>query len=137
MTESQTQENPSSNLFGILSCIILFLSVALGAFAAHGLEETLTDRGKEIWNTAVQYQTMHALAMLALFILGLQRPGLKLGQVNVVFLIGIILFSGSLYALALMPQYGFLGAITPFGGLSFLVGWVMAALKIFRIGKEK
>jgi uncharacterized membrane protein YgdD (TMEM256/DUF423 family) len=95
------------------------LAVALGAFGAHGLKEVLTQNGTTaIWEKAVFYHFIHAL-MLALLA---QRPTLQRGP-WFSFLIGILIFSGSLYLLAL-TNVRMLGAITPFGGASFLVGWI-------------
>jgi len=100
------------------------LAVALGAFGAHGLKHLLERNATlTIWETAVFYHFIHAVM---LFVLG-QRPGFQLGP-WLSFLIGILIFSGSLYVLAI-TNIRILGAITPFGGLSFMVGW---AWLIFR-----
>jgi uncharacterized membrane protein YgdD (TMEM256/DUF423 family) len=94
------------------------LAVALGAFGAHGLKDLLTRNGTvAIWERAVFYQFIHAVM---LFVLA-QRPSLHLGP-WLSFLFGIIVFSGSLYLLAI-TNVRVLGAITPIGGVSFIVGW--------------
>ena len=96
-----------------------FLAVALGAFGAHGLKDLLLRNGTTtIWEKAVLYHFLHTIM---LFVLA-QRPTLSLGP-WLSFLVGIVIFSGSLYALALTNVRA-LGAITPVGGLSFLVGWL-------------
>ena len=99
-----------------------FLAVALGAFGAHGLKEILTRHDTAaIWETAVFYHFIHTVM---LFLLGQRRPvpaGPWLG-----FLAGIVIFSGSLYLLA-VTNARWLGAITPIGGLSFLAGWLWLA----------
>lgn len=95
-----------------------FLAVALGAFGAHGLENLLIQNETlEIWKTAVFYHFIHAVMMF----LVATRPEFQKGP-WICFLAGILIFSGSLYALAI-TNLRWLGAITPIGGLSFLVGW--------------
>lgn len=100
-----------------------FLVVALGAFGAHSLKPLLeAHQTLSIWEKAVLYHALHTLVLL---ILALQ-PGIATGAV-VSFLCGILLFSGSLYLLA-VTNIRWLGAITPLGGVSFLVGWAWLAL---------
>jgi uncharacterized membrane protein YgdD (TMEM256/DUF423 family) len=100
-----------------------FLAVVLGAFGAHGLQAVLTRHGMaSIWETAVFYHFIHAVM---LFLLATRVPSLKGPWWS--FLIGILIFSGSLYLLAVTGAR-WLGAITPIGGLSFLVGWLWLAL---------
>ena len=95
-----------------------FLVVALGAFGAHGLKELLVKQGAlEIWEKAVLYQMFHTLALLLLA----SRPNAHMGAA-VCFLLGIIIFCGSLYGLAL-TNIRWLGAVTPLGGVGFLLGW--------------
>jgi len=107
-----------------------FLAVALGAFAAHGLEDVLDDYGSGIWDTAVQYQMFHAAALILVGIL-MARPLFgDVKQLKVAmfcFNAGIFFFSGSLMVLAL-TGIKVLGAITPIGGVFFLIGWVMIIL---------
>ena len=112
----------SVTLFRI-AAMFCFLAVALGAFGAHGLRSTLEARGMlDVWNKAVFYQFMHAIALLVLALHGTINRGACL-----LLLFGIFLFSGSLYLLAL-TNYRWLGAVTPFGGLCFLAGWAWLAL---------
>lgn len=107
-----------------------FLAVALGAFAAHGLKDVLDDYGTGIWNTAVQYQMFHATALI---LVGILMARSILGEIKqlkiamICFNLGILIFSGSLMVLAL-TGIKVLGAITPMGGVLFLVGWVMVML---------
>lgn len=109
-----------------------FLAVALGAFAAHGLKNQLSDYAVGIFNTAAHYQLIHAAALLA--VVALLRSGSAPGLTQAAgysFVLGTLIFSGSLYLLAL-TNLKWLGAITPVGGLAFLVGWaclVIAALR--------
>lgn len=95
-------------------------AVLLGAFGAHALGGTLDVAHRELWRTAVQYHFWHALA-LALAVLG--RPGKARRLAVAAFAVGIALFSGSLYALALGAGH-WIGILTPFGGVAFIVGWI-------------
>ena len=105
-----------------LGASLMFLAVALGAFAAHGLKTRLTPDMLAVFETGVRYQAYHALALLAL---GVARGPDKAGWC---FLAGIVVFSGSLYLLALTGERR-LGMITPIGGVLFLAGWALFALK--------
>jgi uncharacterized membrane protein YgdD (TMEM256/DUF423 family) len=109
-----------------LVAVIGLLGVLLGALGAHGtVHETVAANGRlEQWGTAVQYHQIHALGLLALT---LAAPrGYRASKLA--FLIGIALFSGSLYVLA-WTGIKWLGAVTPLGGLAFMVGWALLALK--------
>lgn len=104
-------------------------SVALGAFAAHSLKGTISDYALGIFETSVRYQFYHVFALLITAILYKEFPGKLLKWAGRLFIIGIILFSGSLYILtvikaAVLPGYNWVGAITPFGGLCFIIGWI-------------
>lgn len=108
--------------------LILFLGVALGAFGAHGLKDALSQDAKHIYHTAVLYQLIHGLGLLAVGWLATLKPGDGLVRnAGAAFVLGIALFSGSLYLLSLTGVKKF-GMITPFGGLAFLLGWVWLAL---------
>lgn len=116
---------------GVLGGVFAFLGVAIGAFGAHGLEGRLQPRDLATFETGARYQMYHALALL---LLAVRRPGLPQSFVRVAgwaFTLGIVLFSGSLYLLVLSGVRG-LGAVTPFGGVSFLVGWAALAWAFFR-----
>ncbi|MEK4523286.1 MULTISPECIES: DUF423 domain-containing protein [unclassified Psychrobacillus] len=113
--------------FIIAGAINGFLSVALGAFGAHLLEGRVADKYLATWETAVQYQMFHALALVAIGILMSSKLLGPVSQLNVagyLILAGIVIFSGSLYVLSL-TGISILGAITPIGGVAFLIGWVM------------
>ena len=110
----------------------MFLGVAFGAFGAHGLKDTLTQEGKQVYQTAVLYHLIHGLALLAVGWLATLKPMEPLIQrAGWAFVIGIVLFSGSLYLLA-VTGIKKLGLITPFGGLAFLLGWLLLALAVKR-----
>lgn len=104
-----------------------FLAVGLGAFGAHALKARLTPDLLAVWRTAVEYHFYHALALLAVGLLARQLPPSgALNTSGVCFALGVLLFSGSLYALAL-SGVRVLGAITPLGGVLFLIGWACLA----------
>jgi uncharacterized membrane protein YgdD (TMEM256/DUF423 family) len=101
-------------------------AVLLGAFGAHALQKVLDTRTLELWHTAVNYHVWHALALVLAVGLG---AGRSRRVAIAAFALGIVLFSGSLYALALgAPRWA--GIITPFGGLAFIVGWVALGLSL-------
>ena len=120
-------------LFLILGAILGGLSVACGAFASHALKAHLSPRSLEIFETGARYQMYHALALLIVGLLFYQLSDSSawLTISGWAFTVGILLFSGSLYALSL-SGIGWLGAITPVGGLAFLVGWSCLAIASFR-----
>ncbi|MDA8352085.1 MAG: DUF423 domain-containing protein [Firmicutes bacterium] len=114
-------------VFILLGAINMFVSIALGAFGAHGLEGKVSERMLSNWQTGAQYHMIHALGLLFV--------GLLAGRIGTnplvtnggwLLLAGIILFSGSLYIMAL-TNITKLGMITPFGGVSFLIGWTLIA----------
>ena len=112
-------------LFIIIGAINAFLAVALGAFGAHGLADKLEPKYLDIWKTGVTYQMFHATGLMIVAILLGKIPSSALfSWSGWLMLIGIILFSGSLYALSL-TKVGILGAITPLGGVAFLAAWVL------------
>ena len=103
-----------------------FLGVAAGAFGAHALKARLTEDMLAIFETGARYQMYHALALVLIGVLGLVRPTPAFTGAGWAWTIGTILFSGSLYILALTGIRTF-GAITPLGGLGFLIGWALLA----------
>lgn len=108
-------------------CLVLgaaygFAAVALGAFGAHALKARLAADLLAIWRTAAEYHLVHALALVLVGVLALQRQHLALTVAGAAFALGVLLFSGSLYALALSGVRA-LGAVTPFGGVLLLCGW--------------
>lgn len=108
------------------------LSVALGAFGAHGLKERVTAELLQTWETAARYQATHALATLAAAWMLSQWPAARAaGLAGWCFLGGSLLFSGSLYLLVVSGQR-WLGAVTPFGGLLFMAGWGCLAWAAWR-----
>ncbi len=109
-----------------------FLAVALGAFGAHGLKHLISPQALALWHTAVQYQMFHALALLLIGLLARFLPDSRMpGRAARAMIAGIVLFSGSLYALAL-TGIGKLGMITPFGGMAFLLGWLFLLVAVWK-----
>jgi len=113
--------NPLRHFISI-GAICGLLAVAFGAFGAHALKDLLSTGLLEAFQTGVAYQTTHALALLVVGLLGRGRISRALSLAGWAFAIGILLFSGSLYLLAL-TDIRWLGAVTPFGGTAFLFGW--------------
>ena len=112
-----------AKLFIMLASINGLLAVSLGAFAAHGLEQSLSPELLDTFQTGTEYHMTHALALFGIGMLLMHRPDAYLTRVSgYLFLLGIILFSGSLYLLSL-TGVNWLGAITPIGGACFLAGW--------------
>src|SRR5258705_1762793 len=113
----------------VTACLLGALAVALGAFAAHGLQKIVDADTVSTFQAGVQYQMYHSFALLATAILFEKFPGRWLKWAGACFIIGIILFSGSLYALTAMKaaeQVGLkgLGIVTPVGGVFFIAGWL-------------
>ena len=120
-----------ARLFLLLAAFSGFTSVALGAFAAHGLRQQLSAEYLAVFQTGVQYQQLHALALLAVALLVQRQAGRLLIVSGGLFVAGMLLFSGSLYALTL-TGIGKLGIITPFGGVAFMLGWLLLGLSAWR-----
>ena len=119
--------------FLMLATFFGFTGVALGAFAAHGLKNRLSADYLAIFHTGVTYQLVHALALFGVALLAVHLPGRLVGWAGYLFVLGIVLFSGSLYLLTL-TGISKLGMITPIGGLCFLAGWLCLGLAAWRLG---
>ena len=127
-----------AKLFIQLAALNGALAVMIGAFGAHALKVRLTPELLSVYETGVQYHFWHSLALLAVGLLAFQLPDSRaLMASGIAFIVGIILFSGSLYLLAStdIRQLGFMpvGLITPFGGMSFIIGWLLLIISSFRI----
>lgn len=119
-------------LWIILGAVNAFVAVAAGAFAAHGLRAKLEPRMLEVFETGARYQMYHALALLVVGWLASQSSSAVTTAAGWCFLAGIVLFSGSLYALTTTGLTK-LGAITPLGGTLFLVGWALVIVAATRL----
>ncbi|MGN6390669.1 MAG: DUF423 domain-containing protein [Gemmatimonadales bacterium] len=118
-------------LFFALGAASAFISVAAGAFGAHALRGRLEPDLLAVFETGARYQMYHALALLAVAWALTRWPGALATWAGWLFVLGTVLFSGSLYALAL-SGVRWLGAITPLGGLAFLAGWLCLAFHAAR-----
>lgn len=118
--------------FLMLAAFFGFTGVALGAFAAHGLKNRLSADYLAIFHTGVTYQLVHTLALFGVALLATHIPGRIVTWAGISFVIGILLFSGSLYLLTL-TGISKLGIITPFGGVAFLLGWLFLGLAAWRL----
>lgn len=118
--------------FLLLAAFFGFTGVALGAFAAHGLKARLSAEYLAIFQTGVTYQLIHALALFGVAILSVHLPGRLTTWAGSLFILGILLFSGSLYLITL-SGVGKLGIITPLGGVAFLAGWLCLGLTAWRL----
>jgi uncharacterized membrane protein YgdD (TMEM256/DUF423 family) len=121
-----------ARLWILLSACAGFTGVALGAFAAHGLKSQLTPAYLVVFQTGTHYQLIHALALFGVGLLAVLRPVPLLNCAGALFALGIVLFSGSLYALTL-SGIGALGMITPVGGVAFLAGWLCLGLAAWKL----
>lgn len=121
----------SAKLWLTLAAVYGFLGVAFGAFGAHAIKTKLSADMLAVYRTGVDYNFYHALALLAVGVLARMRPSGLLNAAGACFALGTLLFSGSLYALAL-SEVRALGAITPVGGLLFLAGWVLLGVWALR-----
>ncbi len=118
-----------------IGAVVGGLGVVLGAFGAHGLKERLSPYSLEIFETAVRYQMYHAPALLAVGLIGvLGRGEMALNLAGGSFTLGILIFSGTLYALS-VTDIKWLGAITPIGGLFLIFGWIALAVAAGSVGK--
>jgi uncharacterized membrane protein YgdD (TMEM256/DUF423 family) len=110
------------------------LAVMNGAFASHALKEQLSEKYLAIFETGVRYQMYHALALLlvALLLTQFEIPPISLRVSGFAFIAGVVIFSGSLYALSL-TEIKWLGAITPLGGVGFIIGWIGLVVAAFNL----
>ena len=123
---------------GAIIAIIGALTVVLGAFGAHTLSDKLTESQLAVFKTGVLYQFIHVIASLIVIVIAVQIDKSSFIYVLYFFIAGMILFSGSLYLLSCKEILGLgsfskvLGPITPLGGLSFIIGWIILAIKLLR-----
>jgi uncharacterized membrane protein YgdD (TMEM256/DUF423 family) len=118
-----------SYFFFRLGCVLAGLAVVIGAFGAHGLRARVSADMLVVFETGARYQMYHALAIVAVGLALDRWPAAGVSAAGWLFLLGIVLFSGSLYVMTLTGAR-WLGAITPLGGLAFIAGWVLLALSV-------
>jgi uncharacterized membrane protein YgdD (TMEM256/DUF423 family) len=117
--------------FVIAGAVLAAVAVAAGAFGAHALAARLAPERLVTWETAARYHMYHALALIALGAVAARWPAPLLSAAGWFFVAGIVIFSGTVYALALgAPRW--LGAVTPLGGLSLIIGWIVLAVAVAR-----
>jgi uncharacterized membrane protein YgdD (TMEM256/DUF423 family) len=117
-----------ASIFLLLGALSAFTGVGFGAFGAHGLKTVISSEMLAVYQTGVSYQMWHALGLIGIALLHQQTPSSKLLHWAGCFMFsGILLFSGSLYSLAIFNLTG-LGMITPFGGLCFLTAWLLITI---------
>jgi len=120
----------------MLGAVLTMLSVAIGAFGAHMLKEKIGADAIAVYETGVQYHMIHAIGLLIIGLTaGQLGPSTKLKWAARLLFIGIIIFSGSLYVLSI-SGIKILGAITPIGGVAFIVGWLLLAIDVWQRGKD-
>lgn len=116
----------------ILGALLMASAVALGAFGAHGLKSKLTPDMMQVYQTGVQYHVYHALGILLIgLVAGFYPHAAGVHWAGWIMLLGVLLFSGSLYVLSL-SGIRWLGAITPFGGLAFIIAWLLLAYSLWQ-----
>ncbi len=122
-----------TRIFLTIASVLGGISVILGAFASHALKDRLSEGALAIWETGTKYQMYHALALILIALLISRFPNsTPLTVAGFAFIAGIMIFSGSLYALSL-SGIKWLGAITPLGGLAFIIGWICLAIAAWGI----
>jgi len=124
--------NDSTRYLLIGGSLFAALAVILGAFGAHGLKKVLTEEMMIVYNTAVDYHFIHALGILLVGLLHQHYPESRfMLWAGVSLLVGILLFSGSLYVMSI-TEIKKLGMITPLGGLAFIIGWLLFAIGVYK-----
>jgi uncharacterized membrane protein YgdD (TMEM256/DUF423 family) len=116
-----------------IACFLGALTVAMGAFGAHALKQMVDEHTLSIYDTAIRYQFFHVLALALTALIYQSHPNKLVQQSGLFFLLGILFFSGSLYLLTFKAVissegFGWVGPITPIGGLFFIVGWILLGL---------
>lgn len=120
-----------SKIILMTAAFLLAIAVAAGAFGAHALKTHLSAEMLQTWKTAVDYHFYHALGLLLIGVLAVVMPDLSTKWPAILLFAGIVLFSGSLYTMALSGIKN-LGAITPIGGLSFIAGWLFLLFNVWK-----
>jgi uncharacterized membrane protein YgdD (TMEM256/DUF423 family) len=121
----------TSRIFLMAACLLLLSGVQLGALGAHALDNVLTPKQLNSWELAVQYQLVHSLGLIAISLLQMKLGPLKLMDwAGTLMLVGIFLFSGSIYMSAL--GFAVAAPIAPYGGGSFMLAWLLLAIAVYR-----
>lgn len=123
--------SPAARRLAVLAAFFGLTAVILGAFGAHALRKVLTPEHLAVFDTGTRYQMYHALALLLVALLADRAPSRPLAAAGWLFTAGIVLFSGSLYLLT-TAGWGWLGPVTPLGGLCFMAGWISLGIACAR-----
>jgi|TARA_R110000822_G_scaffold187752_5_gene326535 uncharacterized membrane protein YgdD (TMEM256/DUF423 family) len=118
-------------ILAVITAISGFIGVVFGAFGTHGLRGTVEPELLSVWQTAMQYQMFHVLVLLSIIIAGSRQSNRLLTISGWLFVAGTVLFSGSLYALVITGIKS-LGMVTPFGGVLFLLGWLVLSFALVK-----
>jgi uncharacterized membrane protein YgdD (TMEM256/DUF423 family) len=121
--------NKTSKKFAFYGAVFMALTVIIGAFGAHGLKNILSKEMLGIYHTGVEYQFYHALGLFTVAFVANFKEDKKVKFAGYFMILGIVLFSGSLYALSILG-INWIGAITPIGGTSFIIAWVLLAISL-------
>ena len=126
---------------GSIAATILAAAVALGAFGSHGLKEVLTVERFDVYQIGVKYQFYHGLGLMLIYILSRLIPQASFKRPSILMLLGTLIFSGTLYGIAIGEFLGynwaFLGMITPIGGILLLLSWIFLAMSIWKNERAK
>jgi uncharacterized membrane protein YgdD (TMEM256/DUF423 family) len=120
-----------SKMILLTAAVLLAVAVAVGAFGAHALKAKISPDLIQVYKTGVEYHFYHALGLLLVGVLAVYHPSSLLNWSALFLVIGIILFSGSLYTMAVTGTR-WLGAVTPVGGLSFITGWILLFMAVWK-----
>jgi len=120
-----------SKMILLTAAVLLAVAVAVGAFGAHALKAKISPDLLQVYKTGVEYHFYHALGLLLVGILSINWPSGLLNWSALFLTLGIFLFSGSLYVMAILG-IRWLGAVTPFGGLSFIAGWILLFIAVWK-----
>ncbi|NQU55321.1 MAG: DUF423 domain-containing protein [Bacteroidetes bacterium] len=120
-----------SKIILMTASALLVLAVAIGAFGAHGLKSHFSNEMMQVYKTGVEYHFYHALGLLLVGLLSVSMPSSVINWSAICLTVGIVLFSGSLYLLS-VTGIKWLGAITPLGGLSFIAGWILLFVGVWK-----
>lgn len=136
INNSSPRHVPHQRIILLSVAVSGFVCIALGAFGAHALQARLDEQALAVWQTAVQYQMFQTLALFGVVVFGQSSRFGLLTMTAYLFIVGIVLFCGSLYLLALTGM-SWMGAITPLGGVCFLLGWGLLLVCFFRAQLER
>ncbi len=124
----------TSTLLMLAACMLLLIGVILGALGAHALDDILTEQKKNSWELAVQYQLIHGIGMILIALLYQQFVAPLMRWAGGFMFIGILIFSGSIYASALVLPG--INQIAPYGGSSLMLAWFLLAIAVFRVRRQ-